>query len=392
MRYELCVTRVKFMNKTKIISLILVSSFVMAGFVGATCTTCSTEETPVSSDNNDCDIQCLAYTPVCGKDGVTYSCGEPEAICNGTIVKYDGECTNTSGGVESITLISKGGSAIKWSVDGYSAKGFKVVWSKSEHPTYPTRDGDKYKYFSDPNYYYTALSAFSGDGTYYVRVCEYLGGACGVYSNEISISLESDAQIKIIEENAKTLVSNDLVTILAELKELRNLVREQQTQILHLQKLLIGVAAVTEAMQNSINSFITYGVDDNTKRLGEGERAAVMYSFKSAFGKLPEDETEMADAIKIANGRWPSKTSEVAEEKAKEKFKHIYKRAASEGQINDDAAVVVMAYGLRQKAENRNLNSERNGLKIFKNIYGYLPESTEDWNVLQAITYSGATR
>jgi len=514
------------MNKTKIISLILIFSFALAGFAGATCTTCETEETPTSSvdsvtlegsgasinwsvdgdsskgfkvvwsknehptyptrsgdkyhyysspdkssdtltafsgdgtyyvrvceylggacgvysneitvqlgDNNDCDIQCVAYTPVCGKDGVTYPCGEPEAICNGTIVKYDGECEsvsepvactleyapvcgkdgktysnkcmaeaagtykayygecmNASSKVESITLISKGGAAIKWSVDGYSAKGFKVVWSKNSGPTYPTRTGDKYKYYSDPNYYYTILSAFSGDGTYYVRVCEYLGGVCGVYSNEISINLESDEQIKGIEENAEKLINNDLAAILAELQELRSLVREQQNQILHLQKLLIGVAAVTDAMQNSINSFITYGVDDNTKRLGEGERAAVMYSFKEAFGKLPEDEAEMADAIKIANGRWPGKTSEAAEDKAKEKFKHIYKRTANAGQVNDDAAVVVMAYGLRQKAENRNLDSERNGLKIFKDIYGYLPESTEDWNILQAITYSGATR
>lgn len=59
---------------------------------------------------------------------------------------------------------------------------------------------------------------------------------------------------------------------------------------------------------------------------------------------------------------------------------------------NDNAAVTVMAYGLRQKAENRNLNSETAGIKIFTAIYGHTPNSTEDWNIMQAITYSGAKR
>ena len=62
------------------------------------------------------------------------------------------------------------------------------------------------------------------------------------------------------------------------------------------------------------------------------------------------------------------------------------------GNPNDNAAVVVIAYGLRQKAENRNLDSERQGIRIFENIYGHLPQTTEEWNIMQSITYSGATR
>jgi len=52
--------------------------------------------------------------------------------------------------VNSISL-SGSGSSVSWSVDGYSEKGFKVVWSKNSSPTYPTRSGDKYKYFSNPS-------------------------------------------------------------------------------------------------------------------------------------------------------------------------------------------------------------------------------------------------
>lgn len=58
----------------------------------------------------------------------------------------------------------------------------------------------------------------------------------------------------------------------------------------------------------------------------------------------------------------------------------------------DNAAVTIMAYGLRQKAENRNLYSEKTGIKTFESIYGYSPKTTQDWNIMQAITYSGASR
>lgn len=99
------------------------------------------------------------------------------------------EAESVDGQVAAINL-TVNGSSVKWTVDGYSDKGFKVVYSKNPNPTYPTRAGDKYQYFSDPEIKSTTLEAFDGPGTYYVRVCEYLGGACGVYSNQIQVELE----------------------------------------------------------------------------------------------------------------------------------------------------------------------------------------------------------
>jgi hypothetical protein len=93
-----------------------------------------------------------------------------------------------TGVVRAIKLIVTNGVA-QWKVDGYSAQGFKVVWSKNAHPTYPLREGDRYDYQSDPSATDAKLEAFSGSGTYSVRVCEYLGGKCGTYSNEVSIEL-----------------------------------------------------------------------------------------------------------------------------------------------------------------------------------------------------------
>lgn len=95
----------------------------------------------------------------------------------------------TTGDVTGISLLTAGGALVKWQTSGYSENGFKVVWSKTSGPTYPNRDTDKYQYLSDPASYKTSISAFDGPGTYFVRVCEYLGGSCGVYSNQIQVNL-----------------------------------------------------------------------------------------------------------------------------------------------------------------------------------------------------------
>ncbi len=94
-----------------------------------------------------------------------------------------------SGGVTSISATANDSGAVSWIVDGYSAQGYKVVWSKNPGPAYPTRSGDRYEYYSDSSRRSGSVWAFSGDGTYYVRVCEYLGGRCGVYSNQVTVDL-----------------------------------------------------------------------------------------------------------------------------------------------------------------------------------------------------------
>lgn len=211
-------------------------------------------------------------------------------------------------------------------------------------------------------------------------------------TKKIKLDLKKDEELKNIRNKVKLLTDNKLDEILQELKELRSVVKEQQAQIKYLKGLTNKLQKITKKMQSAIQNFVAYGVDDNTKMLGEGERAAVIHSYEKAFGKLPESENDLEDAIKIANGRWPSQRSLQAEQRALEHFQRIYKRLPDYSNKSDEAAITIMSYGLRQKAENRNLHSEQRGIEIFKNIYGHLPQSTEDWNIMQAITYSGARR
>jgi hypothetical protein len=71
-------------------------------------------------------------------------------------------------------------------------------------------------------------------------------------------------------------------------------------------------------------------------------------------------------------------------------FKKIYKRAPDMKKPNDNAAVTIIAYGLR--SSHRNTNSEKVAIKSFKAIFGYAPVSATDWDAVRAIAYSGAKR
>jgi FecR-like protein/fibronectin type III domain protein len=101
------------------------------------------------------------------------------------------EDPQTSGEVTSISLSAEkdGNSAnLSWVTSGNSSQGFKVVWSQNSGPTYPCRDGDTYHFLSYASASSNTISNLESGKTYHFRVCEYLGGSCGVYSNEINLT------------------------------------------------------------------------------------------------------------------------------------------------------------------------------------------------------------
>jgi len=210
---------------------------------------------------------------------------------------------------------------------------------------------------------------------------------------------ERKEEIERIRKNVEDLTSGIIQNLEQKIEELQNkleerdeIIERQEERINYVAEVLRDEEGLSDNIKVALSEFISKGTKDNSEKIGEGERAAVLNSYKHAFGHLPQNETEIEDAIKISNGRFPAQTSEEAENNAKIQFERIYNREADMNNPNDSAAVNIMAYGLKQKAQNRNLGSELKGISIFEDIFGHVPASTEDWNTMQAITYSGAKR
>lgn len=139
----------------------------------------------------------------------------------------------------------------------------------------------------------------------------------------------------------------------------------------------------------SVAYFIRQGTA-STLKLGAGERAGSISSYRKAFGHLPKTTEDWMDVVKIGNGRWTKATSAKAETDSTLVFKKIYGRSPSLQNARDDAAVKVMAYGLRPSI--RNQNSEKAAIRSFKAIFKKAPTLAADWDIVRAIAYSGAKR
>lgn len=142
-------------------------------------------------------------------------------------------------------------------------------------------------------------------------------------------------------------------------------------------------------VRGALTTFIAYGTEPTTK-LGAGERAGVVNSYQTAFGKLPETQQDWEDVMKISVGRFPSQTSAEREAAAEATFQKIYLRSSDAVNPNDRAAISIIAYGLRPA--NRRLASESVAIRSFKRIYKRAPSSAGDWDTVRCIAYSGARR
>jgi len=202
---------------------------------------------------------------------------------------------------------------------------------------------------------------------------------------EAEIKKEKEKQSLAEEKNNK----NNFLT------EVENILTSKQSlnlnpEIKKIIKKLLNETKIKEKIKNTLFYFVQIGTK-STRTLGAGERAGVVDSFRNAFGHFPQTENDWQDVIKIANGSWPDQKNSELEERIKNQiFKKIYKRKADMEKPHDNAAVTIIAYGLRPS--DRNSNSEKEAIKTFKHVYGRAPQSAQDWNIIRSIAYSGAKK
>lgn len=100
--------------------------------------------------------------------------------------------TNANGSIRLEGYFGNSKVSLKWTLSNMtSAQGFKVVYSDKENPVYP---GNEYHYLTEPTVrsdFWESLPA----GVYYFRVCEYLGGKCGIYSNNLRIEIPGESNL-----------------------------------------------------------------------------------------------------------------------------------------------------------------------------------------------------
>ncbi|RLC38134.1 hypothetical protein DRH27_02980, partial [Candidatus Falkowbacteria bacterium] len=208
-------------------------------------------------------------------------------------------------------------------------------------------------------------------------------------TEEIITTVENSLIDALFLEQGQLLERAEVTEMLASLNRERKHEEEYLARDILVNRLKINLGELEARHQYALTNFIAYGSPD-TLKLGAGERAGVLNSFRAAFDKLPFNDNDWSDIIKIANGRWPAQRSAAAEASAELAFEKIYLHIADRLNSNDDAAVTVIAYGLRPAV--RNTDSEAAAIRIFKAIFGYNPSSATDWDIVRAIAYSGAIR
>jgi hypothetical protein len=138
--------------------------------------------------------------------------------------------------------------------------------------------------------------------------------------------------------------------------------------------------------KTTVGNFTSYGTK-TIIRLGAGERAGVVDSFRAVFNRVPKTECDWQMALRIANTKLPGTLNSEREAQMKDVFKKIWKRAPNMSDEKDNIAMMMMTYGLRPQV--RSLALERVAIQDYRRIFGKTPFGATAWDTMRAIAYSG---
>ncbi len=142
----------------------------------------------------------------------------------------------------------------------------------------------------------------------------------------------------------------------------------------------------TDAERAAVNNFLSFGTRTSLK-LGEGERAGVVDSFRAAFGRIPKSECDWQDALRIANGKQPGQRSPAREAQSATLFAKLFGRKPDANDATDRNAIDMMSYGIRPQS--RDLTAETDAIRFFREKMGRAPANATDWDAMRAIAYAG---
>lgn len=153
----------------------------------------------------------------------------------------------------------------------------------------------------------------------------------------------------------------------------------------YLNNLIDHVDNLAKGHISILTDFINYGTE-STKKLGEGERAGLLNSFKRIFQKMPTNQDDWLDLVGIGNNMVPSRINLVATQEAQEVLEKIYGRKMNIENIKERNIVNMVAYGLRP--DKRDFEKEKKAIIVFQKAYIRNPFSAADWDLVRGIAYS----
>ena len=114
------------------------------------------------------------------------------------------------------------------------------------------------------------------------------------------VFIDREKQLEQITNEASIISVGDIEIVLTEVKAKRDLALEREARSKYVNK-LFAKEITKETIADAITNFIVYGTE-STNILGAGERAGVLNSYKSTFGKLPETESEWRIVLLLLMG------------------------------------------------------------------------------------------